>query len=356
LTIAEQVRALRASAGLSRAAHVAIVQFEGPDAFDLLQFASTQAPYLREGQVRHTLLLRDDGGILADAYIASADDGFYVLAEGPGEDELIAWFETLKERRSPRRRAEIQGRCADWVALGLDGPYAWEVLAGLLGPMVIGMPYLTLLRREDILCVRAGKTGEYGYLLVVPRSAVDQVEARLWEVGGPIDLVAVGRDALDVCALENWHFSMRFAGQSSLASPLTPVELQLQWRVVYEREFVGAPALRARRGPGARARATCFVAEGPVTPNDRVRIAGEDVGEVLAVSFSPILERWIGSVLLPIHLAHPHLTFLATTADSQVALKTCTTPLVDNISLHIDPHKHSYAAKATETHAGSVVR
>ena len=62
--------------------------------------------------------------------------------------------------------------------------------------------------------------------------------------GAAFDSALVSREALDVCALENWHFSMRTLRETALASPLTPIELQLQWRVVYARDFVGATALR----------------------------------------------------------------------------------------------------------------
>ena len=71
MSVADEVRALRSSAGISRASHVAIVHLEGPDTFDLLEHACTQSPYLREGRVLHTLLLRHDGGIFADAYVGS---------------------------------------------------------------------------------------------------------------------------------------------------------------------------------------------------------------------------------------------------------------------------------------------
>jgi glycine cleavage system aminomethyltransferase T len=345
VSVADEVGALRAAAGLSRAEHVAVVHVEGPDAFDLLQHASTQAPYPREGRVRHTLLLREDAGIFADAYIVAVDDGYLVLAEGPGEAELASWLETLRDGKSPARRVSIRAGSGETVVLGVDGPYAWEVTAALLGPVVLGMPYLSLLRRDDLLCVRAGKTGEYGYLLLAPRGAAGDLERKLVEVGRPLDLAAVGRAALDVCALENGHFSMRNVRDVPTVSPLTPIELQLQWRVVYERDCVGAAALKARRAEGVRVRATCFTAEGPVAAGDRALLADHDAGEILAACFSPTLGSWIGSALLDIRVAHPHLTLTATTASGPVNLRTRTAPLLDNRSLHIDPHKHSYATR-----------
>jgi aminomethyltransferase len=325
--------------GFSHATHVAIVRVEGTDASDFLQHASTQSPYVREGRVRHTLLLREDASVLADTLIVKAEEAFLVLAEGPTEQELVAWLESLKGER----QLTIQGAQGEWVTFGIDGPYAWEALAGVLGPVVLGLPYLALLRRDDMLCLRIGKTGEYGYLLIVPRSSAADVEAKLRASGAPLDMMDVSLAALDVCALESWQFSMRMLREtsSSAPSPLTPIELQLQWRVGYAREFVGAEALRARRTEGAKVRLTCFTADKPVALGQRVRLGELEVGEVLTACDSPTLGMTVGAALLERRFAHPHLMLSA----GDLALRTCTASLVSTLSLRIEPYKHTYATR-----------
>jgi hypothetical protein len=47
--------------------------------------------------------------------------------------------------------------------------------------------------------------------------------------------------------------------------------------------------------------------------------------------------------LLDLRFAHPHLTL--STAPGGLSLRTCTASLVDSRSLHVDPHKHSYATR-----------
>ncbi len=340
MSLASEVAAIRGSAGLSRAAHVAVVRVQGAGALDLLQNACTQSPYVREGRVRHTLLLRDDASVFADAFVVMVDDGLLVVAEGPTEAELVAWLAALGAR-TPALQASARPTSDEWTVLGVDGPYAWELLAGLLGPPVLGMPYLTLLRRDDVLCLRAGKTGEYGYLLLVPRASADEIEEKLVALGAPLDLARVGLEALDVCALESWQFSLRNVRETSLASPLTPIELQLQWRVVATREFVGASAFRARRAAGARARVTCFTSASPVAPGALVRLGEHEIGEVLAARESPTLGVTVGVAMLELRFAHPHLDLAAGGA----LLRTQTASLVDNASLRVHPLKHAYATR-----------
>jgi aminomethyltransferase len=343
MSLATEVRALRRSSGLSWANHLAAIEIAGAGALDLLQLATTQSPHRREGRVRQTLMLRDDGSVLADVFVVSTPDAFVVLAEGPEEDELVSWLEELRAR-GPHQEVRIRGMRDEWAVLGVDGPYAWEVMASLLGPAVLGMPYLSVAVREEAMCVRAGKTGEYGYLLVVPRGAAASVEARLLELGGPLDLAPVTREALELCALESGHFVMRWVRESGLV--LTPIELQLQWCVTYAREFVGAEALRTRRSEGATERVTCFVADGPVARGQRVRLGALEIGEVLTAGASPTLARTVGWALLSRPFAHAHLDLEAVAPEGILRLRTCPAFLVENLSLRVQPHLgHTYAKR-----------
>jgi glycine cleavage system aminomethyltransferase T len=343
VSLVEEVRALRSSVGLSRATHVVMVQVAGADALEFLQGACSQTPYLRVGRVRSTLLLRDDGEVFADVLVVNMGDWLFVLAEGPDETTLLGWLEELR-LRLPQKQVSVRSMAHEWVVFGVDGPYAWELVVGLLGRSVLGMPYLSLLPHDQTICIRAGRTGEYGYLLAVPLEAEGATWDALEALGAPLDAARVGLEALDVCALEGWHFSMRTHRATSLVPRLTPLELQLQWRVAYAREFIGAAALRARKAEGARGRVTRFVAAAALAPGQRVFLGDVEVGEVLASAWSPTVGATVGSVLLATRFAHPHLDLVASTSEGDVALRTCSANLVDNLSLHVHPHLgHVYA-------------
>ena len=344
--IAAEVGTVRASVAQSRRDHVAVVRVEGPDAFALLDAVSPGPLFLRESQMRHTLLLDDDARPAADVYICSDEDGFFLLADGLKEDAVIARLQARRAERLPASAIEIRPMSATHELYGLDGPYAWELTAALLGPSVLGMPYLTLLRADDVVCFRAGKTGEFGYDLLIPRGS--GVPARLAELGAAFDLRSVSLAALDVCALENWHFSIRTVRDTPLARPLTPLELQLQWRVDYRRDFVGAQALQARRAAGAAVRATSFVVAAGVAAGDAITLDGEPCGEVLAAAPSPTLGGFVGIALLHTRLAHPGLELEVASAGGPVTATTRTPPLILNRSLTVDPHRHSYRTREAE--------
>jgi len=349
VTLQAEIETLRGAAGLTRLDHVAGLRIEGKDAFAILDLLSTRPLFLREGQIGHSLFLREDAGLFADAFVCFGEDAFYVLCEGPSQSELLAYVQAERARRLPGADASVEGLSEGFELLGVNGPYAWEVVAELLGPSVLGMPYLTLMHVEAGLCLRAGKTGEYGYDLLVRRQEAAALGARLREVGEPLGLREVSLAALDQCGLENWHFSMRTLRETRFAVPLTPFELQLQWRVGYDREFVGAAALRARRVQPGAMRATSFRAAAEVAAGDLVRLGQDTVGELLAAGYSCTRGEWVGMALLPRALAHPRIAVLAVArADRLVPIETMAPPLINNLSLHVDPHRHSYRTREKE--------
>ena len=85
-----QVHALRHSVGLSRLDHVHYLVITGPRAFEAIDGLVSGLLRVRDGQLMHTLLLTDDARPFADAYVGRNDEEFFLLAEGPSRDELLA--------------------------------------------------------------------------------------------------------------------------------------------------------------------------------------------------------------------------------------------------------------------------
>jgi glycine cleavage system aminomethyltransferase T len=343
----EEIRVVREAAGLTRMNHVACIRCTGDEALTVLARLSTRRLFLREGQMSHTLFLRDDGLPMADVYVANAEDGgLYVLAEGPTEAELLDLVNGAAREVVPGGDFACEGLARDFELLGINGPYAWEVVGSVCGPAALGMPYLSVLHFEGGMCFRGGKTGEYGYDLLISREALSGFEASLRTEGEPLGLTPVGVSALDQCALENWHFNIRTLKETPYATPLTPLELQLQWRVSYRERFVGSDAVRERLKRGIDVRATSFASATRVGSGDPVWYREHQVGEVLAAGWSPVFDKWVGVALIATRLAAPGIqAFRVGTEGAGDPLSTLTPPLINNRSLHIDPHRHSFRTR-----------
>ncbi len=339
-TLEEEVRVLRRSVGISDRSYVCVLRLRGEDAYDLLDRCCPCAMYLRDGEIRHTVLLSEQGTPILDLTIGNDDESFLLMSEGkPAAEVLAYWSSVIPEGAD----VQIESLNETHQVLGLNGPFAWELLAELEGHQVIGFPYATFYRsEEENIFFRLGKTGEYGYDILVPRERVAAYWARALEAGRGFDARPVGFEALEHAALENFFFSIRREG----ALGLTPVELQLQWRVSYEKDFLGRAALEAVKTSDTRRRLTGIRSVHPLAVGALLYCEGEHIGEVAVAMRSVTLGDWIGLGLLALPWAQSGLGLSAEGA-TQADIQTISMPFVRNLSMLINPQKHSYRDAAS---------
>jgi glycine cleavage system aminomethyltransferase T len=335
-TIEREVLALRTATTVAAGDHIAAVRIRGADAAELLDRVSPRAVFVRLGKMTHTVLLDGDARPIADVYLCCDEDEFYVLAEGISAPALIAFLEP--------HRAELDVALADLTPshamLTLNGPYAWELLGELTTPDIIGLPYLGFFHADAFTCFRGGKTGEYGYDLLVERARVAAVRDQIATVGRRFGLVEISLAALEVAQLENSFWNPR----RDVGPGLTPIELQLQWRVSYDREYPGAAALRARRQTATR-RSVLMCADAELVAGMRVTGDGRDLGAVLHAERSPTRGQWLALAIVDRALAHAGLDGLAVDGN---AVRTLSAPAIDNRSLLVDPQRHAFATRDTD--------
>jgi glycine cleavage system aminomethyltransferase T len=340
--VAPDTSAIRRSVAVSEATQVSVLRVSGNAAFDALDRIVPRELFIRDGQILHSMLLKNDATILADVFVCRQDESYVLLSEGANADDIGRCL-----REQVPAGSDLELRCLDEShgLVALDGPYAWELLAEALSSDVVGLPYLGLFDLDHWLCIRAGKTGEYGYLLLGERGEVPALMARLNEEGKRFDLSHTNLEALDQCALENGFFNIRREG----ALDLTPIELQLQWRVSYQKDYVGAAALRQRRSEGARLRVVTVTGTGPLAQGDGVSLGETRIGRIVNAGQSDTRGDWVALALVEARWAHPGLDLDATHGDARVEVRSVSPPVINNRSLYVHPQRHSYRTR--EEHA-----
>jgi glycine cleavage system aminomethyltransferase T len=341
MPLAEEVRAIRTTTAFCESAHVVTLRVSGAAAFPTLDLICPVALALQDTQLRPTVLLREDGTVFADVYVARDDESYFLLSEGPSGAELDAWV----RKHAAGADLQLERLDATHQMLSLHGPWAWDLLAAVLGPDVIGMPYLSFIRVDGVLCFRGGKTGEFGYELLIPNADVESLRAEVLKHGAQWELATVSLEALDRCALENWFFNIRAEGTAGLG----PVELGLQWRLAPAKNYVGAEAVKANKRV---ARLTCVIAEATITKSEPVLLDGREIGKIISAAESPTLGKWIGAALLELPLAVPGISGLrvgATTA------RTASPPVINNRSLYVSPQRHTWADRNSADFPGLVI-
>lgn len=336
-SLPDAAHALRYAVAVTRLAHVHVLRIAGADARAALARLCAGAIRVRDGQLQHVLLLQEDGTPFADAFLLCDDEAFDLLYEGPGPEEMRAHA----ARHLPATcDVTLEDRSRTHAIVGLDGPFAWELVSRIAGAEVVGLPYLTFFKTDEYTCYRAGKTGEYGYGLVVARAACDALEQRLLTAGADLDAIAGTREALELAALENFFFNIHREGRAGL----TPLELQLQWRVDGAGDGVGVAAVRARRSEGQRARVTTLRADARLAEGDAVRLGDAVIGRVLQAAWSPVAGAWIALALLDLPWAIPGLDALRV-GDADAPARSVSPPVLNNKSLFVSAQMHAYATR-----------
>jgi glycine cleavage system aminomethyltransferase T len=339
MSVDEEYRYVRHAAAISRMNHVRVVRIQGEDATEAFDAICAGDLWVRDGRMRQTLILDERGEPVADVYVCPDDESCILMFEGMQTSEIS---DAMGRHADPGLDAELVDLDGSHELISVNGPYAWEVMSKWLTPDIIGLPYLCFYHFDLKTCFRAGKTGEYGYDVLVPHDHVVAAWQELAALVGSIGGGEASLQTLDLCALENGFYSVR---NGSVAG-LTPLELQLQWRVSTRKRFPGVDAVAARRAEGVRRRMTHFVARGPVGPDDEIRHEDVVVGTVQSAAFSPGFGGFVGTALLDVEVAHPGIdSLIAQGKDAGESIRTVSSPMVFNRSLLVDPHRHSHATR-----------
>lgn len=305
--LASEYMAVREAVGLTDFSFT--VRCKVPEAgLDVLErYAAGSVANIRFGRVLHTLSANERGFVESDVYIANDDEQLLLIGESlVGGEAVMGVLEGLGGKECGVE--DISGSTA---LFGVDGVRAWAVVKELFGPDVLGLPYLSIetygLEGHEVKLLRAGKTSEFGYLLLVPADGAAAVWERVVEAGGGHGLEQVGMEAHDALRLDGRFFNIHAEG----AKVGDPLELGLQWMMDFRGEaFRGKEAIMARRAAGVK-RKIIGVApeEGELWAGAEIMHEGRVVAEVVTACCSPTLRKWIGLALFERELAYSGLTF-----------------------------------------------
>jgi glycine cleavage system aminomethyltransferase T len=331
--IGEGAAAVRHATAWVSARAATVLRVRGAGAFAALDRLLPCELQLYDGAARPTVIVDDDGRAAADVTVARLEDGYALFVEGlPAAEVLDRVAEATPAGAAVDVRDELEG--AELVSL--HGPFAWELAAAWLGRFVVGLPPLAVASSGGATLLRTGRTGEFGYEVLVPRADAEEKLARLAELGRGFDLARVPQESVDRCTLEAGGFVAR---RERLAA-LSPIELQLQWRLSARKNHRGRAGLDRRRA-AATHRITWFRSPTTLDVDTPVRLGEDPVGVVLTCE---PLSRGSGSggiALLERRIAHAGIEL----ATDEGPLTTASAPLVEPLSAQVRTHSDAFATR-----------
>lgn len=263
---------------------------------------------VRYGRVMQTFMADEDGRLLADCYVANNDEELILLCESAAPDDV-----TARIIREADREGIAQDLTESHAVLSVDGFNAWAVVRDLFGADALGLPYLSVelypFAGEQVYVFRAGKTSEFGYLLMAPQSVAGSLFEAVREAVARHGGGACGVEIHDSLRLDGRFFNIHAEGLR-VGDPLT---LGLQWMMDFEKsDYRGAAALLKRRADGLSRKLIGVLAspgEDRLKTGARLFHGADDVAEVVADTWSPALGCRVALAVFRIDLAYAGLSF-----------------------------------------------
>jgi len=293
----------RESAGLFDVSHMGQLVIAGRDAeWGLEALLPADLAILKDGKLRYSLLLREDGGIIDDLMVTRRADHFYMVVNGATKQGDI------EHLRTTLPGSVVVDHMTTQALLALQGPKAVEVLARH-APGVEQLGFMTggafQIGGISAWISRSGYTGEDGFEISIEgRNA----EAAASLLAGEPEVKPIGLGARDSLRLEA---GLPLYGHD-IDETTTPVEADLAFALSKRRRqqggFPGAQRIATELDGGVIRKRVGLIVEGrqPVREGALVVDAeGSEVGKVTSGGFSPTLERPIAMAYVPTASAAP---------------------------------------------------
>lgn len=353
----EQVRSIRQGIGIRADAAMGKYLLTGAGALEavnrLVLGDMSRVPIQK---MTYTLILREDGTVLTDAYVLNQGEGYLVLTLQGAPAQLSGVVRDTCGGEAVVVDDVTQGS----AFISLDGPYAWELLKELTGMAVLGARDLEVVPDQVIAGVpttlyRVGKLGEYGYWVQMPTQRSQEVWDALNAAGEAYHLTPYGRDAVDVCRLENRLLNVRLEG----AAARDPLELGCRMMVGQDKgDYLGREAVERvlATGPERRLIGLMLEAEGPSEEAPRpvigepVEHRGERIGTLANVQYSYTLERPIAVALVEAAYAYVGLDHEVPSHGMRYRARAVSAPFITNRSLSVRFQEHSYFRQDSHEH------
>ncbi len=333
----KEYRLVRDSVALSDASYMQVFRIPEEEAIDALDpLLAGNVARIRFGRMLHTFLADEEGHLAADCYVANNDEEFLLICESLVDDAAIR----KQMMDAGGASANMEDLTETHALLSLDGYKAWAVAREVFGSDILGLPYLSVetcsFEDETVRLFRAGKTSEFGYLVLVSREKAAALAATLAE--------AVARQEGGLCGV-SIHNDLRLEGRffnvyAEGAAVRDPLALGIQWMIDFEKpDYCGGAAIRQRREAGVNQKIMGILASpGEELPSDASLLeGGETVGHMVASCVSHVLGCRMGLALVDVNRAYVGVTFALGQSDGPSVTTISMPPIMPkSLSVKLD--------------------
>ncbi len=305
-SLVEEHSAVRKAAGLFDIGHMGRLRFDGAGAAALLDYICTNdVSRLKVGDVRYSLVCRDDGGILDDVLIYRFANHFTLVVNASNRQKIVDWIAT----RATGFDCRMTDETMETFMFAVQGPRSATLIDNLVAAATVDMKYYSVIETDVIgkpgFVSRTGYTGEDGFEIVVPAEIGEKAWERLLSATAVAGGKPCGLGARDTLRLEA---AMPLYGHE-MDESTDPFTAGLAFGVKTKKaaDFIGKEALlRIQEHPTGRSRVGLRL-ETQRIPRENMSVLqkGEPVGIVTSGTRSPTLGASIAMAYVPTKLSAP---------------------------------------------------
>ncbi len=299
-SILDEHKAVRQRAGLFDVSHMGEADVKGPEALKFLQHLVTNdCSKLFPGRILYTVMCYPHGGVVDDLLVTMRGPDDYLLCINAGNvAKDIAWM----QEQAKGFNCTVTDRSADYGQLAIQGPKAIEIVQTLTKSTLVGIKYYHFADGEvaGVKCLisRTGYTGEDGVELYCATGDTERLAEAVLAAGAPLGLELTGLGARDSLRLEA---GFPLYGHE-ITDQINPIAAGLGWVVKFDKgPFIGSDVLKAEKEKGSTKKIVFFK-----TGDRRIIRAGsivlgkngDEVGQVVSGTLSPMLNEAIGSAYI----------------------------------------------------------
>ena len=292
---------VRNDVGVFDVSHMGEFWISGPNAFDLIQYAtSNDVSKLFDGKVQYSCLPNATGGIVDDLLVYRVNEEMYLLVVNASNiDKDWNHLSELNKEFG----ATMVNKSDDTSLLAVQGPKATAALQSLTDMTLSDMEYYTFkigtfAGVENVVVSTTGYTGAGGFEIYFPNEAANDMWDKIFAAGEAQGIQPIGLGARDTLRLE-----MGFCLYGNDINDTTsPLEAGLGWITKFAAPFLNSENLKAQKDAGVTRKLVAFEMIDKGIPRHDYEIAdanGNVVGIVTSGTQSPSLEKAIGMGYVP---------------------------------------------------------
>lgn len=304
-TIVDEHQAVRTQAGLFDISHMGRIRFEGADAIRFLDHLLTNhVAKMTPGQVRYSLICREDGGILDDVLIYHFPRRELLVVNGANREKIVNWI----HQHQAGFDVAVNDVTIQTAMIALQGPKSLELLQPFVECSLSEMKYYhaseTTAFGVPAIVSRTGYTGEDGFEITVDQQHARAVWQELIDAGRETGLLPCGLGCRDTLRLEA---GMPLYGHE-MDEQVDPLTAGLKFGVKLDKpEFIGKESLEKQTARQDLPQRVGVQLEGKRIARQGAELfqGTQRLGAITSGTFSPTLQSSLAMGYVPSEFAVP---------------------------------------------------